>query len=298
MNLNSDDITINPNIDIESATYGEFSLSSLDIILDRIAQEIIRSLDDDDDDDDNDDDSIVSLSSPFSTASSDHRSKSRTLKLMDIGSGCGRLVLYMAIAQPPRLQQYYNNIVVVGIEQSKALYEESIRATERLLLHNNITIIHRNTSNVAGPTDDTVHTYSNIKIRLYCGSATDFMTEIQTADVIVCYSTAFASGNFDPSLSALLLSDEWNTILTPPSPLPSPSPSPSRTKIEDFSTTSSKTISQSPLYCVTMDKALDPRRGWTMIDRIEVPNPEIGVDSTAFLQKNDRKSIDWKELGQ
>jgi hypothetical protein len=42
------------------------------------------------------------------------------------------------------------------------------------------------------------------------------------------------------------------------------------------------------LYCVTIDKALDPSRGWTMVDRINVPNPEIGVESTAFLQKIDR----------
>ena len=261
MNLNTNDV-IDSNMDMDSSTYGEFTLSSLDILLDRMAQEIIPV-----------NENVAECSD---TGVRHQQQRQRPLKIIDIGSGCGRLVLYMAIAQQ-RLQQHYDHIVVVGIEQSKALFDESIRATERLLLlqcnDENKSIDDSNAPVVQNEKDDTVPVCAkNTEIRLYCGAAAEYMNEIHSADIVICYSTAFSSGNFLPSLSALLLSDEWNTILTPSSSSSHP-----------HEQTSSKL-----LYCVTMDKALDPSRGWTMIDRINVPNPEIGVDSMAFLQQIDR----------
>ena len=120
MNLNSNDVLDN-SIDNDSSTYGELSLTSLEIVLDRIAQEILP------------------VHHQWSNTATDERQQRRPLKMIDIGSGCGRLVLYMAISQQ-WLQEYYNDIVVIGIEQSPALYEESIRATERLLLQYNSNI--------------------------------------------------------------------------------------------------------------------------------------------------------------
>lgn len=249
MNLNGNDIVDN-NIDIDSSTYGEFSLTSLDVILDRIAQEFSQGNEDD-------------------VESTTTERRQGPLIIIDIGSGCGRLVLYMAIAQRC-LQQYSNDLVVTGIEQSKALHEESIRATERLLQYNNAR------EHFKVDQDHPVECTNN-EIRLYYGSANDFLNEIHAADIIICYSTAFSSGDFLPSISALLLSQEWNTILTP------------RLQQQQHPSAASTAPSlQSTLYCVTMDKALDPSRGWIMVDRINVPNPEIGVESIAFLQKFDR----------
>ena len=257
MNLNSQDIVSDDRIDVDSSTYGEFSLTSLDIILDRITQEIIN----------------VNDAMDSNTDTGAAKGQNKPLKIIDIGSGCGRLVLYMAITQQQRLRQYCDQIVVMGIEQSNALHDESIRATERLLqqftIINNSKNGNNSTTQMQQEQAEGLHC-TNTEIRLYCGSAQDFMNEIHTADIIICYSTAFSSGHFLPSISALLLSEEWNTILTPPTVVSSTDP---------------LTLSSKMLYCVTMDKALDPSRGWIMMDRITVPNPEIGVDSMAFLQQ-------------
>ena len=253
MNLNNNDIIDNSSIDIDSSTYGEFSLTSLDVILDRIAQEFF----------------IPGTEDSIETNATRKRPLKGSFKIIDIGSGCGRLVLYMAITQK-RLEQYYcDTVVLTGIEQSKALHDESIRATERLLQYNNSVNEHFNVEQEHNNVECT-----KSEIRLYCGSANEFLNEIHTADIIICYSTAFSSGEFLPSISALLLSPEWNTILTPPLPPQQQHPA--------------VALKKSTLYCVTMEKALDPNRGWIMVDRINVPNPEIGVESIAFIQKIDR----------
>jgi Putative methyltransferase len=260
MNLNSNDQGISNTNTLEtnqdSSTYGEFPLNSLDILFDRIDQELNDEM----------------LHSEETTTTKRHR---RTLKVVDIGSGCGRLVLYLAMTRPQQQQQQQQcDYTIIGIEQSRSLYDESIRATERLLQYHE----NQTNDNDRNKLQSAIQGNNTATLTLYCGSAQNYRKEIHSADIVMCYSTAFTGSDFLPSISAVLLSNEWNTILTPPPP-----PPPLVSSLP--SSTSSLPKSKSFLYCITIDKALDPRRGWEMIDRINVPNPEVGMESMAFLQK-------------
>jgi hypothetical protein len=147
-------------------------------------------------------------------------SQRRRLKVIDIGSGCGRLVLYMAMK---RSIQYHE---IIGIEQMECYYNESIVATKRLLQHfdkNGHKTINRNNDGTPDQlqADSTTSTTS---IALYCGYASNYLCQIHSADIVICYSIAFLSSYFSEAISALILCNEWNTILTPTTqtqPIPS-----------------------------------------------------------------------------
>jgi hypothetical protein len=245
----------------DDSTYGEFPLSSLDIVLDRVEELICTE-----------------------NLNSNVNQRRRRLKVVDIGSGCGRLVLYMAMT---RSIQYHE---IIGIEQMECYYNESIVATKRLLQHldNNghktINCNNNGTHEQLQADSTTTTTTSTTSIALYCGYASNYLCQIHSADIIICYSTAFSSSYFSEAISALILSNEWNTILTPITQ--------TRTTNTIITQSSTSTTAMdlipnkvSSLYCITIDKALDPLRGWTLMERINVPNPEVGCDSTVFIQK-------------
>jgi Putative methyltransferase len=225
-------------------TYGEFPLSSLDILLDRAVE--LRD----------------SIGSVLST--DDPSGRHRKLKVVDLGSGCGRLALYMALTRP--------DWHVIGIEQSSSLHQEAVSAVQRTIQ--------------LGPWTETqphslesmdLHNsmpQSQSELTLILGGASKWMHLIHSADIIFCYSTAFESGCFSESISALLLSNEWHDIITP---LPTANGMAHENNPGDGA----------PLWCITTDKALDPKRGWMVVDRIDVCNPEV-FESTGFIQRYDK----------
>jgi hypothetical protein len=137
-------------------TYGEFPLDSLDTLLDRALQH------------------------------RQQQDENRPLTVIDLGSGCGRLVLYMALTRPT-----WN---VHGIELSSILHREALEAHERA---------------IAGGWLQTANS-----LEFHCGAASQFPDLLRQADLIFCYSTAFESSGFSPETGTMVLGPEWNELLT------------------------------------------------------------------------------------
>lgn len=191
-------------------TYGEFPLSSLDTLLDR-AEELLPTSD-----------------------------RDGPLSVVDLGSGCGRLALYLALSRP--------SWDVHGIEISPALHRAAVEAAERGAAQGCL-IGYDGSSTLGVPRSS--------RLTLHHGPAADFSELLQSADIIFCYSTAFESCGFSEQATAMVLGRDWNELLT------------SNVRLNRL--------------CITTDKALDPSYGWRILDRIDVPNPEV-FESTGFIQ--------------
>mmetsp|Transcript_21884 Transcript_21884/g.28324 ORF Transcript_21884/g.28324 Transcript_21884/m.28324 type:complete len:286 (+) Transcript_21884:66-923(+) len=209
-------------------TYAEFPLLSLDMCLNQAVPAVIENI------------------------NKDNQSK---MVVVDLGSGCGRPSLYMALTRP-------NFKHVIGIEASQTLHQEGLRsiqaATDLGLLGvvaNEVERVDVDNNNLEGTTD-----INSNALTLHCGMAQEYAYILNTADLVFCYSTAFeSSGVFLPEIRGLILSNEWNELL-------------------------SKHCRPGTVV-ITTDRALDPARGWRVLQRMDsVPNPQV-VDSTCFIQQ-------------
>lgn len=196
-------------------TYGEFPLRSLDTLLDR-AEEL-----------------LAASGEPKRT-------------VVDLGSGCGRLALYMALSR--------NAWDVYGVEISPSFHKEAVNAVDRALDRG--CMVQSDGSHESTFSFET--TSSTSRLSLHLGPAGDFTELLQLADIIFSYSTAFKSSGFSERSSTMVLDVEWNVLLTK--------------------------FCQSTCLIITTDKALDPDFGWEILDRIDVPNPEV-LESIGYIQR-------------
>ena len=134
-------------------TYGEFPLQSFDSLLDL---------------------TVAHFKQP-----------KKRLRVLDLGSGCGRLVFYIGLTRP--------HWIVQGIELSSVLHEEALRARMRLQQ-----VVDQDTTVT--------------QMELFCGPASSFTDVIRQADVIFCYSTAFESDGFSTETGTMVLAQEWNDL--------------------------------------------------------------------------------------
>jgi len=225
-------------------TYGEFPLPSLDVLLDR-AEELLQLREQEQELRNG------ALSSLPDALQKDHGSRRRTI--VDVGSGCGRLALYMALSRP--------NWDVYGVEISPVFHQEAVEAVHRAVKQGCLQIIsEEEDDDNSNDTDGSVSTNTattHSRLVLHCGPAQEYTSILQKADIIFCYSTAFESAGFSEESAALLLGNDWNVL---------------------FADTSTDCL------CITTDKALSPNHGWRILDRIDVPNPEV-LESTGYIQQ-------------
>ena len=240
-------------------TYGEFPLSSLDILLDR-AEEILNAappqhaakLRNNNNDDD------TPIGAPQQQQQQQQRRRTR---VVDVGSGCGRLALYLALSRP--------DWDVVGVELSPALHREAVAAVHRAAELGYVQrIVTADGDGLDASWDDareikiptTKTASSSSRLDLHCGSAQSYSLLLQEADLIFCYSTAFESAGFSEESCAMLLSDDWSRLFAV------------------GNNTNHNTL------CITTDKALNPYHGWRILDCLDVPNPEV-FESTGYIQQ-------------
>jgi hypothetical protein len=181
--------------------YGEFPLSSLDALLD-YAERITNR---------------------------------RPRRIVDVGSGCGRLVFYLALSR--------SACNVSGIELSETFHSEACSVAENALVTSLISHY---------PILNSHDSQTSSSISLHLGPASDFPKVINEADLIFCYSTAFPGSGYRQSSAAseaLLLAPEWSELFS--------------------------RHCKEGCICITTDKALDPLLGWQTLGRLEVPNPEV-----------------------
>lgn len=154
-----------PTATDDDSGYGEFPLQSLDVLLD---EAIV---------DEGEDEAVYNV--------------------VDLGSGCGRLALYMALSRP--------NWHVHGIERELSLHRRAEEAAELAVTKGYLTI------NQPGSKQGK-KTFGQLSLHL--GEAAELRTLLEKADLIFCYSTAFRSERFSPEVGAMILASEWQLLLS------------------------------------------------------------------------------------
>lgn len=170
-------------------------------------------------------------------------------RFLDLGSGCARLCFYVALSRGPHWQ-------VHGIEAMDSLHNEALRA-EQVGCQNGW-FVHHHQDDPAATTTNSASTSASTSLHLHHGMADTFTSVLAQCNLIFMYSTALQSGPFLPQIGGMILSREWNELLSQ--------------------------HCQPGCIVVTTDRALDPEFGWELLDRIDVPNPELW-ESTAFIQR-------------
>ena len=122
----------------------------------------------------------------------------KEISMVDLGSGCGRLVLYSAMT---RGNEDNVSWTVHGVEISDVLHDEGLRAS--------LVGLDKGIFQQEKPADST----NANKFVLHRGPAHDFASLFEQVDIVFAYSTVFDTVGFEPSLGAMVMSKEWNDIL-------------------------------------------------------------------------------------
>lgn len=181
----------------------------------------------------------------------DVTSSGTSLNMVDIGSGLGRIVLYSALTRGTN-DGNEANWEVRGIEISPSLHNKALELVQ------------------TGIDMDIFEENENQEINsflFHCGSATDGAGRklLEDAHLVFSYSTAFKAKSFDPEVGAMILdTEEWSLPLSEVCP--------------------------DGCVVVTTDRALNPNLGWKLIERIDVPNPEV-LGTTGFIHVLEKGSV-------
>lgn len=218
-----------------SMAYGEFPLESFDELLDL---------------------AMINRAELLATESSEQSFElpSSPLELVDLGSGCGRLVFYVSLTRGGRTKDE-RPWSVHGIEAADELHQEALRSVNRGIeaeLFQPRTTSISTTESLEFPESETTNTFS-----LHLGSVADYSHVLHKAQVLFAYSSAFPASGFSEELSAMLLDTSW-----------------SRTLAERC---------RPGCVAITTDRVLDPKFGWKLLDQKSVDNREI-CGSIGYIQ--------------
>jgi hypothetical protein len=171
---------------------------------------------------------------------------------VDLGSGCGRLVLYAALADNPIAWE-----TVHGIELSQGLHDIGLKAIDVGIEQGNF--LQSTTSTAAGyETTTTTSAATSTGIQLHRGLASDCANILSQADVVFIYSTVLETTGFNVDLGAMVLSEEWSLMLAQ--------------------------ACKDDCIVITTDRALDPQHGWDLLHRRDVANPKL-LGTTGYISK-------------
>jgi hypothetical protein len=119
-----------------------------------------------------------------------------SIMCVDIGSGCGRIALYLALTRGDSDGKIWN---VHGIEISDLLHQEAMKYLQ-------------------SAANKKLFTFSTLEkgnsISFHLGAAEKFAGRLGQADCVFAYSTAFSAKSFSPELGALILDPEWSSLLS------------------------------------------------------------------------------------
>jgi hypothetical protein len=159
-----------------SETYGEFPMDGLDTLLDEV-DDLLRER---------------------------QTTSSNRFTVVDLGSGCGRLAIYMALSRTS-----WN---VHGIEISPIFNGEATLAMDRALEEHFF-------ESVDSIQDGSVLSRDTSTLCLHLGDAAEFTNVLGDADLIFCYSTAFNGSGFSEQAGAMILGAPWNDLLSQSCPM-------------------------------------------------------------------------------
>lgn len=233
-------------------TYGEFPFSSFDQLID-------RGLD-------------------FVAAPNDgDRRRRRKHTMVDLGSGCGRLVLYAALTRGGSSTDDAETTQwdVHGIEIGMKLHSLAVRSLQRGIDHgmfsrdnsdvtrynggriigfHNGNVLHQDSIGSPSSSTSSSPTFSSSSIN-------SIRLQLSQTNLLFAYSTVWETSRFDPELGAMILSSKWSNKLA--------------------------SACSDGCVAITTDRALDPNDGWKLVDRLEVENPCVwgSVGYISVLEK-------------
>jgi hypothetical protein len=165
-------VAVSPNDPRMVLTYGEFPLVSLDELLDRSLPLIVNG----------------------------SRSGNTTcIHMLDVGSGCGRLALYVALTRggTPEQQPWQ----VHGIEISPMLHQIALRALSKGYQEGSFTDYQEKSVLLSS-------------IHLHLGAVEEWTQVLQCTNLVFLYSTAFPTTRFSEEWGAMILGQEWSGLLS------------------------------------------------------------------------------------
>ena len=182
--------------------------------------------------------------------------------LVDLGSGCGRLVLYAALASmsehdngngndndiAPKWKQVHG--IEIGSEMHEYAVDIMSRGVDEGYLHNNLPVVDEEDAS----SSTTATTTTNISF--HQGAASELTHILSQADIVFCYSTVFDAEGFNVDMGAMVLAKEWSQMLA--------------------------NVCREGAVVVTTDKALNPEHGWVLKHAVEVANPSL-LGSTGYI---------------
>mmetsp|Transcript_4502 Transcript_4502/g.6887 ORF Transcript_4502/g.6887 Transcript_4502/m.6887 type:complete len:320 (-) Transcript_4502:364-1323(-) len=183
-------------------------------------------------------------------------------KMIDVGSGCGRLALYAGLTR--------SDWDVTGIEIGHQLHSLAVGSLQRG--------IDENLFQPIISIDDTASA-DEAQISFYNGNVlpgidpyfqntqadNDTVQSIMSqANLLFAYSTVWetdSAQSFNPELGAMVLSSKWSQTLA--------------------------STCQNGVVAVTTDRVLNPEHGWKLLDRMDVDNPSVwgSVGYISVLEK-------------
>ena len=182
----------------------------------------------------------------------------RKQKMIDVGSGSGRLAMYAGLTR--------SNWDVIGIEIGHQLHSLAVNSLQRGIEEDFFKPMCDDSVSLE---DDTQLSFYNGNVLLgndpYFQETESDNDTIQTilseANLLFAYSTVYAVQSFNPELGAMVLSSKWSQTLA-------------------------KTC-QNGAVAITTDRVLNPDHGWKLLDRMDVENPSVwgSVGYISILQK-------------
>ena len=155
-------VAISPNDPRMFLTYGEFPLTSLDELLD-LALPYVRN--------------------------------AQTINMVDVGSGCGRLALYVALTRGSPQKPWQ----VHGIEISPVLHQEAVQALYKAM---------------QGGYMEEYQPNAPSSLLLHAGPAEEWTEVLQKCNLVFAYSTAWPSNGFSEQMGAMIIGQQWSGLLS------------------------------------------------------------------------------------
>ncbi|KAL7440818.1 hypothetical protein ACHAXM_007494 [Skeletonema potamos] len=187
--------------------------------------------------------------------------------MVDVGSGCGRLVLYAGLTRS-------DNWDVTGIEIGQQLHLLAVNSLQRGinedLFKSGDVVVDNNASSSAEESSQLTFYNGNVlpgKDPYFQNTQSDndtIQSILSQANLLFAYSTVWetdSAQSFNPDIGAMVLSSKWSQTLA--------------------------STCQNGAVAITTDRVLNPDDGWKLLDRMDVDNPSVwgSVGYISMLQK-------------
>ena len=229
-------------------TYGEFPIQSFDELVERGMMFVIENEVEQQNNDTHDSADLEKfLRHQMVNQPYDEVGKKRR-HLVDLGSGCGRLVFYSGLTSC----KYGSAWNIHGIEISELLHNVAVEALQKGIENGFFYNIDNEPENVEEIFADGTST----KISLHLGPAHEFRNILSRASIVFAYSTVWPANDFSVEVGSLILGEEWSKLLANACP--------------------------NGCVVITTDRALNPNDGFQVVDQLSVENPAL-AGSTGFV---------------